>query len=319
MLLGVYVDDLAMACTSTALLQEIKSRIAAKYRVKDLGPLNDILGMHVEHKANYLEMSMEGYVKKILETFRMEDSREERTPMSTVEVPLEDLPRPRTIERPYRQLVGSLLYAAVTIFPETSYAVSRLSQHLEDYSERDWEAALRVVRYLKRNRTRKLTFGNCVGSSDEAGLIGFVDSDWGGDVRTRRSRYGYLFYLNNDLVSWKSSLEPTVALSSAEAELIAATMATKEAIWLKKLLGELGVNVQGPVEIFEDNKSCIALSKNPEQHQRTKHIDIKYFFVREMVARGLVTLEYVPSEDNLADILTKPLAPARFEALMENL
>ncbi len=121
------------------------------------------------------------------------------------------------------------------------------------------------------------------------------------------------------MVSWKSSLEPTVALSSAEAELIAATMATKEAIWLKKLLGELGVNVQGPVEIFEDNKSCIALSKNPEQHQRTKHIDIKYFFVREMVARGLVTLEYVPSEDNLADILTKPLAPARFEALMENL
>lgn len=158
-------------------------------------------------------------------------------------------------------------------------------------------------------------------SGDLKPLQGYSDADWGGDLKTRRSTSGYLFNIGSGVISWSSKRQPTVALSSCEAEYMAQTQATKEAIWLRRLLSELLGIGDEPLAtvIFGDNQGAIALTKNPQHHARTKHIDLQHHFVREKVAEGLVKIEFTPTEEQIADGLTKPLpkdAFNRFRSLL---
>jgi hypothetical protein len=181
-------------------------------------------------------------------------------------------------------------------------------------------AAKRVLRYLQGTKDLSLVYE--ASSKDDYGkpsIVGFSDADWGGDLETRRSTTGYLFKLGSGAVSWASKLQPTVALSSAEAEYLAVCAAVQEAIHLRQLMKDIGYTQGQPTVIFEDNQGCIALSANPVFHRRTKHIDIRYHFIRERIASGEIELRYIPTEQQLADILTKALPRLRINSLRHSI
>jgi hypothetical protein len=208
---------------------------------------------------------------------------------------------------PYSSGVGSLMYAMTATRPDIAYAVSTLTAFMATPGEQHWIAVKRVLRYLQGTRNYCLVLG---GNSVE--LNGWCDADWANDKDTRRSVTGYVFRLGDGVVSWQSKRQPTVAMSSTEAEYMATSYAARESIFLRQLLSELGYK-QASVTLHCDNQSSIALSSNPAYHQRTKHIDVQHHFIREKVEAGEIVLKYEPTEHMIADVLTKALARAKHE------
>jgi hypothetical protein len=168
-------------------------------------------------------------------------------------------------------------------------------------------ACKRVLRYLQGTAELGITYSR--GSAGGGGEIitGYSDSDWAGEPETRRSTTGFVFMISGGAVSWASRLQPTVALSSTEAEYMAACAATQEAVYFRQLLGDLGCGVSGPTVIYVDNQGAIALGENPVRHKRSKHIEVRYHYVRERVARGDTRLQYISTVEQLADLFTKAL------------
>ena len=150
-------------------------------------------------------------------------------------------------------------------------------------------------------------------------LTSSCDADWGGDLTDRRSTTGYVFLLNNHIISWRSHKQIAVATSSTKAEYQALSSATKESIWLRMFMGEIGFHQNSPTPIEQDNQSAIALAQNPTQHNRTKHIDIAHHFIRELIENKHIELHYVPTADILADVMTKPLTRTKFKYCRNNL
>ena len=210
----------------------------------------------------------------------------------------------------YQLAVGSLMYAMLGTRPDLAFAVSVVSRYAHNPTSKHWGAVKRIFAYLKGTVNMELTFQGTL--SD---LVGYTDSDWAGDQATRRSTSGYVFNVGSAAISWSSKRQATVALSTCEAEYIGQTQATKEAIWLRSLLTSLrpNSNVLETVIIYGDNQGAIALAKDPRSHGRTKHIDIANHFCREKVADKSVAFEYTPTDKQVADGLTKPLARDRFE------
>ena len=178
-----------------------------------------------------------------------------------------------------------------------------------------WMAVKRILRYLQGTRNHGLVFT----AGDQDMLLGFSDSDWAGDIVTRRSTSGYVFKLGQSTISWSSKRQQTVAKSSTEAEYVALAMATQEVVWLRRLLSDLGIDTSAPTELREDNQGAIDLSKNPKHHGRTKHIDVSHHFTRERIAMNEIDVKYVPSNQNLADVMTKPLPRVPFEKFRDEL
>ncbi|KAL1213173.1 Retrovirus-related Pol polyprotein from transposon RE2 [Cardamine amara subsp. amara] len=209
---------------------------------------------------------------------------------------------------------GGLLYLCASR-PDLMYASSYLSRYMSSPLNKNYQEAKRVLRYVKG--TTK--FGVQFERVEEPELHGYSDSDWGGSVEDKKSTSGYVFTLGSAVFCWNSSKQKTVAQSTAEAEYIAVCSAANQAIWLQRLVKEIGFNIEEGVKIYCDNKSAIAIAKNPVQHRRTKHIDIKYHFVREAEKKRVIKLKYCPGESQVADIQTKPLSKSRFEDLREKL
>ena len=182
--------------------------------------------------------------------------------------------------------------------PDIALAVGVLGRYTQDPAERHWIMCKRVLRYIQGTKHYGLEFQ---GSGDNQ-IVGYSDADWAGDIADRKSTSGYAFFVNGSLVSSRSRKQQTVALSSAEAEYVALSSAVQEAMWLQRVLEEVGVRQHKPVLIKEDNQSAIAIATNPESHDKTKHIDIRHHFVRDLVEKGAIRLEYCPSVDMVADI-----------------
>jgi hypothetical protein len=250
------------------------------------------------------KISQEAYLRQVLKRFGMENCKAVSTPMVENLTKAED----GQPDKEYMSLVGSLMWAAIISRPDLMQAVNQLCRHLTSSGPEHMAAAKHLLRYIFGTLPLGLVF-----KPDKYGLqlVGYVDADWGGCKDTRRSTSAYVFKLVGATISWSTKRQATVATSSAEAELQAASWATKEAIWLARLLTSMGVPQPSPVVLYEDNQSCIALSKDAVQHKRTKHVDIQHFFVRECVERRLVKLYYVPTEHQLADMLTKPVGRER--------
>ena len=183
-------------------------------------------------------------------------------------------------------------------------------------SKQHWVGVKRILRYI----IGTLNFGLKFSADDKEPLIyGYSDADWAGDIETRRSTSGYVFQIGNSTISWCSRKQSSVAKSSAEAEYIALSFATQEAIWLRRLLFDFGYGTESSTTIFEDNQGAIQLTRNPKFHNRTKHIDICYHFVREKVASKEICVAYCPTQDMLADIMTKGLTRVTFEKFRDDL
>ncbi|KAL5557135.1 hypothetical protein UlMin_039371 [Ulmus minor] len=283
----LYVDDMLIASKDKEEIRKLKRQLGNEFEMKDLGPAKKILGMEIirDRKQGTLFVSQCGYLRKVLAKFGMSDSKAVQTPLAAHFKLSTDM-SPKTDEE--RKDVERIPYASVD----------------------HWEAVKWIFRYVKGASDVGLLYKRCESAS--AKLVGYVDADFAGDLDKRRSLTGYVFTLFGCTVSWKAQLQPVVALSTTEAEYIAATEGVKEAMWLKGLVGELGC-VHDKVEVFCDNQSSIHLTKNQMFHERTKHIDIKLHFIRDVVSRGIVTVEKIHTDENPADMLTKPVTGDKFK------
>jgi hypothetical protein len=212
----------------------------------------------------------------------------------------------------YQEIIGSLNHLAVFSRPDISYAVSTLSQFNQNPTETHLKAARHVLRYLKTTQDWAITYGKA--KSIDIQVYG--DANWGGDKNDRKSTTGYVVMLNNGPVSWTAHKQSTVALSTMEAEYMSLSDATREVLARIQLFQDLRVTFNTPT-VYSDNQGALAIAQNPVNYQRSKHIDIRYHFVRQAVQNGKVKIEYVPTSQQLADILTKPLGPLQHHRCSE--
>jgi hypothetical protein len=219
---------------------------------------------------------------------------------------------------PYRELIGGLLWASLIGRPEITQAVTQLARFNANPGRRHWEAAKRVLKYLKGHPEVRLTLG---GNPNHAlDLVAYSDASWAEDRDDRRSTSGYVVKLGNSLISWSSKKQATVATSSCEAEYMAAAYCARQVVWLCLLLTELGADLsQSPTLFLIDNKSAIDLTKDARVNQRSKHIDVAHHFICEKAADSTVLIQHCPGVDMLADGLTKALPHVAFEKLSTGL
>lgn len=254
----------------------------------------------------------------LLERFGMGDCHPVGMPISAGEkistymCPKSEVERLNVQKCPYRCLIGSLMYAAVCTRPDISYAVMKLSQFLNDPGMGHWIAAKRILRYLKGT----LSYGPIYAAGMEC-ISGFADADWGGDVDQRKSTSGFVFTLGGGPISWASRKQESVTLSTTEAEYISVCEATKEYLWYNNLLQEIGAFTQ--IELYNDNSGCLQLTHNGGFHRRTKHIDLKHQFLKDLVQSGRVKLKYCNTTVMIADILTKGLSAERTRLLCDKM
>ena len=281
----------------------------------DNGNIHYILGMPITRDPpnRVLTISHPNYLLSILKRFKMERCKPVATPLEVGKKLQKTTDEDQIFHDTslYQQAIGCLTYAATTTRPDIAAAVSSLSQYMSNPSVDHWVGVKRVLRYLRGT----INYGLRFTSKDGNELVGYSDSDWAGDVDTRRSTSGYVFFVGNSLISWSSKKQPTVAKSSTEAEYVALSTATQEAIWLRRLLSDLHFRSPRPTVINEDNQGAIELSRNPKHHNRVKHIDIAYHFARERVESGEIEIAYCPTEEMIADVMTKGLSRFQFEKL----
>ncbi|KAH9695599.1 hypothetical protein KPL71_022832 [Citrus sinensis] len=310
----LYVDDLIFTGSNPSLFEEFKRVMIKAFEMTDIGLMTYYLGIEVKQNEEDIFISQESYAKEILKRFKMNDCKPISTPVECG-VKLSKYDECEDIDPTFfKSLVGSLRYLTCTR-PDILYAVGLVSRYMENPKTTHFKAAKRILRYIKGT----INFGLLYSFSNDYKLIGYSDSDWGGDVDDRKSTTGFVFFMGDTAFTWMSKKQPIVTLSTCEAEYVAATSSVCHAIWLRNLLKELSLAQEEPTEICVDNKSAIALSKNPVFHDRSKHIDTRYHFIRECIARKEVQVKYVKSQDQAADIFTKPLKQedfARFRSLL---
>ena len=311
--LAVHVDDMAIGGDSIAEKDLAKAELASKFEITDMGPLRTIVGLEVSRDRNNgtITLSQGAYIRRVLKKFNMDNANPVTTPLDiSANLTKPDPNATAANDVPYAELIGSLMYAAICTRPDISFAVGLLSRFTANPEHRHWNAAKRVLRYLAGNPDKGITFG---GKGDTR-ATGYSDADFAGDEITRKSVSGFLFWLLGP-ISWMSKQEPITAVSTMDSEYVALSHATREAIWLRTFLNELGFPQEGPTEINVDNRPAIELAHDGKFHSRAKHIDIKHHHIRDHINLNNISVDYIRSEDNLADVFTKGLPRDRHASL----
>jgi hypothetical protein len=312
-ILLLYVDDLFLTGEEN-LITDCKKKLAAEFEMKDLGLMHYFLGLEVWQSPEKIFLNQGKYAVEILKRFDMLECKSMNTPMETKLKLLVDTSSELVDATLYRQIIGSLMYLMNTR-PDICFVVNTLSQYLVEPRRVHLVAAKHVMRYLKGT----LDFGLCYNGDHDFRLIGYTDSDWAGSVSDRKSTSGCCFSLGSAMTSWQSRKQSSIALSTTEAEYIVACSASCEAIWLQKLLTGLFDLEMEAIVILCDNQSCIKMTENPVFHDKSKHIEIRYHYIRDMVQRGAIKLQYVGTDEQVADVLTKPLSRVKFEHFRDKL
>ena len=296
----VYVDDCLIAGKTSRQIEATLGIISSTFEIRDLGEPEDFLGIQIvrDRKSKTISIHQQPYIQKLLADYDLTGAAPKAQPSSAFP---EGLPLSPALSTRYPSLVGSLIHLANCTRPDISHLVGALARHLKTALSSHWAAAINLLKYLSGTIDLALVYGT------GKGLQGFTDADYGGDKASRRSTTGVVFLLHGAAISWQSKLQPTVSLSTTEAEYQAAGAGAREALWLRKLLPELGFSIVGPVKIYGDNEAALNLTRNQMTTPRSKHIDIVHHFSRERVESKEIVFEYVPSAENTADILTKPL------------
>lgn len=314
-LLLLYVDDVYLTGNDTVHIELIRQAIQTEFEMSDLGLLSFSLGLEFLFSASGIRVTQRQYVKDMLAEFGLSECRPAATPMQEKLQLLPDMKAAPADSVHYQRMVGKLIFLTHTR-PDIAYAVSVVSRFMAAPQVPHAQAVKHLYRYLQGTIDLALFYRR---GEDEV-LYGFTDADWAGDAYDRRSTTGYIFMSGSTPVTWNSKKQPTVALSSTESEYMAITEGTKEAVWLRRLFGELKIqDSRVPTTIHGDNQGSLNLAHNPVYHGRTKHIEVKHHFIREKILSKEICLEYIPTSEQLADILTKALGRTAFERLRSQL
>jgi hypothetical protein len=306
----VWVDDLILISNTSSEADQVEKELSQEFDIKLLGEPALLLGIQVtrDRQNKSLSLCQSNYIGQILKRMGMEHCNTVSTPMDRGV----DLGNPNLLEQgdekvsaAYAQAIGSLLYCALCTRPDIAFSVHTLAQYTKNPSQVHWTAVKRVFRYLKGTQNQSLTYGGDQEWSDQ--LATFCDADWASNPH-RKSISGYIVMLAGGAVAWSSKKQTTIALSTAEAEYVAATHAAKQILWQRSLLEEASMEQAEQAILWSDNQAAIAIAKNPEHHARTKHIDINLHFLRDYVESGTISIQHVSSKNNIADILTKALS-----------
>ena len=305
------MDDILIVSSSAESVKGVKDMLTSTFDLRDLGEASMFVGLEIQRDraARTLTIRQSRMANDLVARYGMVQAQPKAIPLTVGTQLTKASDDSQLLDKQqfgYAELIGSLLYLSVCTRPDIAQAVGALSRFMAAPTFQHWQAARGVVRYLSGTVHTGISYGHVV-----APLVGYCDADFAGDVDTRRSTTGYVFVLNGGAISWSSRRQPTVALSTAEAEYMAAAHAIKEALWLRKLFADLRVPVDA-IDLRSDNQAAIALLKNPIASNRSKHIDVLHHFARERVIRGEVSISYCSTQQQLADCLTKPVGEAKF-------
>lgn len=299
--IAVYVDDFVIVCNTEEEYDAIIKDLNRHFKVTSLGDIKHFLGIQVNRTEEHISLNQATYIRKMLTRFGLEDAKPSKIPLDPGHLQTKEekaLPN----NRQYASLIGGLLYVATNTRPDIAAAVSILGRKVSCPTNSDWTEAKRVLRYLKGSIDHELILG-----VDATPLEIFVDADWAGDSHDRKSTTGYLFRYAGGMVGWCSRKQDCVTLSSSEAEYVALAESCKELKWILRLFEDLGVQMNLPVIINEDNQSAIKLLDANSSGRRSKHVDTRYHFVRQMKQEEVIKPQYLSTNDMIADMMTKPL------------
>ena len=320
LILVTHVDDFLVFSSSRQQIREVYNNLNKVIILNDLGPAKTFLGIEItrDRPNRSIYLKQEAYTAKILIKYNKDKIKGERLqPISPCAIGAKIKPNPETtpldLVTKYQQEVGSLMYLMTKTRPDLAYPIGLIARYMANPGPEHFKALERLWKYLAQTPKLGLFY-----HSDPLAVDGYTDSDWGGDIGTRRSTTGFIFLFRKSPVSWSSKLQKTVALSSCEAEYMALKEAIKEQLYIRAILAEIpyfkGI---GSKTLYTDSASAIELANNPVFHHRTKHIDIQYHFVREAYQEGLSQLTYIPTEGQLADAMTKPVDQAKWLRFIE--
>jgi hypothetical protein len=318
-IIPVFVDDITLASKSKTKIQDIKQELAKHFKLRDLGPTTFQLGVEIirDRPNRTLHLSQRQYCLDILQRFGFANASPVSTPLDPG-VHLDASMSPSTPEEveymktvPYINAVGALMYLAIVTRADIAYTVGVLCRFMANPGVNHWKAVKHLFRYLAGTTDDWLTYAPDPSMPEP--FVTFSDADHAGNPDNGCSTSGYVVKMGTGAVSWSSKLQSIVALSTTEAEFVAAVSAGQEAIWMRQFLGELGYAPAGPALMLMDNQSAMQVAKNPEHHGCMKHLDLRFFWLRDEVTKHNLAVHYVPTADMAADILTKPLARVKVQ------
>lgn len=310
----VYVDDILLVGKTNNMIVRAREMFANEFGIKDLGKIRQYLGIEVTRDNNGIfHLNQAKYIKKIVNDFGLANAKSSNIPMQIGY----DKEKTGTDDdlllsnAQYQRLIGCLLYVSVNTRPDVSASISILAQRVSKPRQKDWNELKRVLKYLKGTSTLKLALAAINYSGDL--LYGYSDANWAENKFDRKSNSGHVFMVNGGTVCWTSRKQSLVALSTCEAEFVALSEACRAAYWIRRLLVDMRQGLSNATLIHEDNQSCLALINGGERlSDRSKHIDTRFYFVKDYIERGVAECVYCPTEDMLADVLTKALPPGKF-------
>ena len=308
LIVGVYVDDLIVTGSSSNVIETFTTEMTQEFDMSNLGSLSSYLGIEVKQGKNFIFLSQTAYAQKVLQHAKLGECNVAISPLETRAQFTNEEGRSTVNSTVYRSLIGSLRYLTHTR-PDLLFLVGIHSLFMENPTQEHYNGVKRVLRNVKGTEDYGLLYkkGDLKGD-----LIRYSDSDFVGDCHDWKSTSRHIFFFGGMAISWSSQKHSIVALSSCEAEYIAATTATYQVVWMNRLIGELTNNEESTVKLMVDNQSAITLSKNPVHHNRTKHIDTRYHLIRECVEGKKIKIVFIWREDQLADMFTKALGILKF-------
>jgi hypothetical protein len=321
----VFVDDITLASKSKEKIAEIKGLLAQRFKLRDLGPTSFLLGVQIdrERSARTLHLSQRQYTLNLLDRFGFANCSPVSMPpdpgshLDMSQCPQTPVDDKFMRDKPYVSAVGALMYLAIAMRPDIAHAMGVLCRFMSKLGPAHWKAAKHLFRYLRGSIDYRLTY-----APDPSSLQLFTtysDADHGGNPDNGRSTSAYVVKMGTGAVSWMSHLQSIVALSTTEAEFISAVSAGQEIVWMRSFLGELGYSFDAPSLLLVDNQSAIQVARNPEHHGRMKHLDLRFFWLRDMVNLGVIAVRYIPTADMAADLLTKALTRVKVAAALPQL
>jgi hypothetical protein len=318
-----YTDDIFGASNTDGKIEQRKDEIGKVWEIKDVGETEYFLGMRVQQDldSGTIRLTQRPYWEHVLNRFGLENVVPRNVPLP-VGIVLDNNMSPKTNsekqemkDKPYRSVLGSIMWGQLATRPDLSFSVSLLARFQAEPGVEHWSALLHVVGYIKNT----LDYGLTYSCDSDISPTAFVDADYGGCRDTQRSTSGYVFMMAGGPVTWSSKHQATVALSTVEAEYVAMSRCAQQMAWMQSWLDEVEIEYSRPGLIKGDNRGAIALTKNTKDHGKVKHIDIRHHYIRDLLQAGIISIEQVPSADNLADIFTKSLARDHHHRLLASL